>query len=156
MTPFYWSPGWNSVQSVNKYQEEVGASLRGGDPGMRLLEPRPGTAVNYFREIPEKFEPNERQLWVVPLYHIFGSEELSARSEAVTKRIPKPYIMIHEEDAKGLNLQEGDVLEVKVTGQTYSLPVKIGGGIPKGVAGLPNGLAGIQYSKLPEWGTLIK
>ncbi len=25
--PFYWSPGWNSVQSINKYQIEVGGPL---------------------------------------------------------------------------------------------------------------------------------
>ena len=156
MTPFYWSPGWNSVQSVNKYQEEVGASLRGGDPGQRLFEPKPGSAVKYFREIPGKFERKEQQLWVVPLHHIFGSEALSARSQAVAKRVPKPYIMIHAEDAKGLNLREGDALAMNIGGQAYSLPVRIGSGIPRGVAGLPFGLGELAYSKLPEWGTLMK
>ena len=35
----YWSPGWNSVQSLNKFQQEIGGHLRGGDPGKRLIEP---------------------------------------------------------------------------------------------------------------------
>ncbi|MDQ1256796.1 MAG: NADH-quinone oxidoreductase subunit, partial [Candidatus Hydrogenedentes bacterium] len=35
-----WKPGWNSVQSVTKSQEEAGGSLCGGDPGVRLIEPR--------------------------------------------------------------------------------------------------------------------
>ena len=29
----YWSPGWNSVQALNKFQQEVGGPLKGGDPG---------------------------------------------------------------------------------------------------------------------------
>ncbi len=35
----YWSPGWNSVQALNKFQQEVGGPLNGGDPGKRLIEP---------------------------------------------------------------------------------------------------------------------
>jgi NADH-quinone oxidoreductase subunit G len=35
----YWSPGWNSVQALNKFQQEVGGPLHGGDPGKRLIEP---------------------------------------------------------------------------------------------------------------------
>src|SRR5262249_51446711 len=30
LIPFFWAPGWNSVQSANKYQQEVGGPLRGG------------------------------------------------------------------------------------------------------------------------------
>ncbi len=29
----YWSPGWNSVQALNKFQQEVGGPLKSGDPG---------------------------------------------------------------------------------------------------------------------------
>ena len=39
MIPFFWSPGWNSVQSINKYQQEIGGPLHGGDPGIRLFAP---------------------------------------------------------------------------------------------------------------------
>ena len=28
-----WAPGWNSVQAITKFQEEIGGPLRGGDPG---------------------------------------------------------------------------------------------------------------------------
>ena len=35
----YWAPGWNSVQALNKFQQEIGGLLRGGDPGERLIEP---------------------------------------------------------------------------------------------------------------------
>ena len=39
LIPRFWAPGWNSVQSLNKFQEEVGGPLRGGNPGRRLIEP---------------------------------------------------------------------------------------------------------------------
>ena len=38
--PLFWAPGWNSIQAVNKFQEEIAGPLRGGDPGVRLLERR--------------------------------------------------------------------------------------------------------------------
>jgi NADH-quinone oxidoreductase subunit G len=37
LQPFFWSPGWNSIQAVNRFQSEIGAALRGGDPGVRLF-----------------------------------------------------------------------------------------------------------------------
>ncbi|RPI59690.1 MAG: hypothetical protein EHM48_08505, partial [Planctomycetaceae bacterium] len=34
----YWSPGWNSVGALNKFQQEVGGTLRFSNPGKRLIE----------------------------------------------------------------------------------------------------------------------
>ena len=36
--PYVWSPGWNSNQSVFKFQQEVGGAMLGGDAGVRLLD----------------------------------------------------------------------------------------------------------------------
>lgn len=156
MIPFFWSPGWNSVQSVNKYQEEVGAALRGGDPGVRLLEATPEDPVVYFSNIPEKFRPVENQLWIVPVHHIFGSEELSARSASVAKRVPKAYVMINAEDAAELKIQENQEFAFYIEEHKYRLPVKISAAIPKGVSGLPVGLPGLQFVDLPTWGIINK
>jgi NADH-quinone oxidoreductase subunit G len=154
MIPFFWSPGWNSVQSVNKYQETVGGPLRGGDPGLRLLEPDATKPVLYFQGIPEAFKPLEDHIWILPLHHIFGSEELSAKSPSVEKRIPSPYILIHAEDAANLALHENDPLTFYIRHHTYSLPVKITAAIPHGVAAVPYGIKAIPCSELPEWATL--
>ena len=35
--PIFWAPRWNSGQSLNKFQQEIGAELRGGDPGVLLF-----------------------------------------------------------------------------------------------------------------------
>jgi NADH-quinone oxidoreductase subunit G len=43
LIPRFWAPGWNSDQSMNKFQDEVGGGLRGGDPGVRLFEPEGGS-----------------------------------------------------------------------------------------------------------------
>jgi NADH-quinone oxidoreductase subunit G len=40
LIPFFWSPGWNSIQATNTYQKEVGGPLRGGDAGVRMFGPR--------------------------------------------------------------------------------------------------------------------
>jgi len=154
MIPFFWAPGWNSVQSVNKYQQSVGGPLRGGDPGVRLFEPVTGAKAPYFLSVPEKFISLEDHLLVVPLHHIFGSEELSVHAPAVAARAPEPYVMVSAADAEALKLGEGQVLAFEVEGQPYRLPVRISHALPKGAAGLPYGLQGLPFVELPAWGIL--
>jgi NADH-quinone oxidoreductase subunit G len=149
--PFFWAPGWNSVQSINKYQEEVGAALKGGDPGVRLFEPHLNGRAPYFTAIPEIFTPMKDHLWTVPLHHIFGSEELSARGHAVSTRLPKSYIMVNNADALELKITEGQVIKFDIEGQVYELPVTVSNAMPKGVAGLPYGLPGLPFVELPAW-----
>lgn len=154
MIPFFWSPGWNSVQSINKYQEEIGGSLQGDDPGLRLIEPKEGSTAKYFTDLPEIFIPLQDHLWLVALHHIFGSEELSARSQAVATRVPQHYVMVNEKDATALNLSRGMSLTFEVNRQMYQLPVEISRSIPKGMAGLPYGLPGLPFIDLPAWAIL--
>jgi NADH-quinone oxidoreductase subunit G len=149
--PFFWSPGWNSVQSVNKYQEEVGAALRGGDPGLRLFEPHLNESAPYFTEVPEIFSPMKDHLWTVPLHHIFGSEELSVRGKAISKRAAVSYIMVNPDDAAEQKFTQGQPIDFDIEGQLYRLPVVIQSSIPKGVAGLPYGLPGLPFVELPAW-----
>jgi NADH-quinone oxidoreductase subunit G len=156
MIPFFWSPGWNSVQSINKYQQEVGGPLREGDPGIRLFHPVQNGQVNYFMSEPETFAPNDEKLEIVYLHHIFGSEELSAHAPGIAERSPKAYVMLHSSDAGKLHLSENQLLAFEVDGQPFRLPVKISPRMPLGMAGLPYGLQGLPYVELPAWGTVKK
>jgi len=148
LTPFYWSPGWNSVQAINKYQIEVGGELHGGNPGKRLFEPAENSKADYFKTIPAAFSQKEGEWLVLPLYHIFGSDELSAQSPAVAERVPQPYIALNNPDALKAGIEEGAIVELVLNGQKKWLPVKLNIGLPKGAAGLPKGLqetAGILF-----------
>lgn len=156
MIPFFWSPGWNSVQSINKYQQEVGGPLRGGDPGLRCFEPTQNGIINYFMSEPEFFVSWKGHLLIVPLHHIFGSEELSTRSPSIRERSPNAYVMVNTEDALELEVQENQLLSFDVDGQSYRLPVKLSATMPKGVAGLPYGLQDLPFVELPAWGILKK
>lgn len=157
MIPYFWSPGWNSVQSVNKYQEEVGGHLRGGDPGHRLInsDSDDDEAV-FFTDVPRAFKTRDDEWLVVPLHHIFGSEELSALAPAIAERSTKPYIGFNEEEAIARGRKEGDLVDLTIDGQLYTLPVKIISSLPKGVAGMPVGLREISFCSLPQWGSLMK
>lgn len=154
MIPFFWSPGWNSVQSINKYQEEIAGPLRGGDPGLRLIEPQPDAAPAYFTDLPDKFIRLQDHLWMVFLHHIFGSEELSARGQAVTRRVPEPYVLLNRDDAGELNVAPGTNLSFEINRYPYTLPVQISDSLPRGVAGMPYGLPGLPFVDLPAWAIL--
>jgi len=81
----YWSPGWNSVQALNKFQQEIGGELKNIGSGKRLIEPDPDGKPAYFTIDPSKAS-KEMEGTAVPEYHIFGSEELSGYSPAVKER----------------------------------------------------------------------
>ena len=156
ITPFYWSPGWNSVQAINKYQIEVGGALHGGNPGKRLFESIGNNTVNYFNNIPTAFSPKENEWQVLPLYHIFGSDELSAQSPAVKERVPQPYIALNKADALKAFIVEGDLLEMLVNGETHTLPVTLTKELPEGTIGLPKGLTETAGICFPFWTTFNK
>src|SRR6185312_17351849 len=77
LIPFFWKPGWNSIQSTNFYQKEIAGPLRGGDPGARLIESGASDGSGYFTRVPQAFAPREGEWLVVSAYHIFGSDEQS-------------------------------------------------------------------------------
>ena len=159
LVPYFWAPGWNSIQSVNKFQEEVGGYLEGGHgPGVRLLDgldaSGAGEGAPGYRGRPPERPPagKEGRLRVVPLHHVFGGEELSARAPAVAERAPEPYLALHPEDAGAL--AEGDEAILELPDGTEHLPVRLGEDLPRGIAGLPVGLPGVAYHALPALGAV--
>jgi NADH-quinone oxidoreductase subunit G len=149
LTPFYWAPGWNSVQSLNHYQKEVGQELRGGDPGVRLIEANENTKGKYYAEIPRQFESQPNRLFLVPLHHIFGSEELSRRAKAIKELIPAAYIALNNHEAQKYGVAEGDSLCVRSDHVKLNLPVRITPALPDGVGGLPSGFPETAGLPLP-------
>jgi NADH-quinone oxidoreductase subunit G len=83
LIPMVWYPSWNSPQAVNKFQDEIGGHLKGGDPGVRLFHSDPAARPAWF-----KAPPASKGQVAVPLHALFGSEELSAQSPVMRSRIP--------------------------------------------------------------------
>jgi NADH-quinone oxidoreductase subunit G len=141
LIPFFWTPGWNSYQAVNKFQEEIAGPLRGGPAGVRLVNP--GAGNGFYAEVPPAFEARAGEWMLVPRHHIFGSEELSREAPGVAELSPEAYVALNPEDAA----QFGP--EVEVGGRR--VPVKRDVGVPRGVAGIPAGLPAFEGFDLPQW-----
>ncbi len=156
LIPRYWAPAWNSVQALNKLQEEVGGPLRGGDPGVRLVEADASAAATYFDAVPPAFTPREGEWLIVPRHHIFGSEELSVLSAAVRERAPEAYLTMHPADVARLRLAAEERVDLTVGDVSYRVPCLAAPDLPRGVAAFPAGLPGLTGLVLPAWGAIRK
>jgi NADH-quinone oxidoreductase subunit G len=149
----FWAPGWNSIQALNRFQQEIGGPLRGGDAGVRLIEPRGGPRPAYLGDVPAaagETSPAESGTWrAVPLHHVFGSETLSAAAPAVAERSPAPYAGLGPDGAASLGVATGDLIELEIDGGWHALPVRLRTGLPAGVVGVPVEVAGLGPGCLP-------
>jgi NADH-quinone oxidoreductase subunit G len=157
LIPRYWAGGWNSVQALNKFQQEVGGLLRGGEPGRRLIEPGKEYQTKYFGKVPGPYSRRKGEWLLIPLYHIFGTEELSSRAQAVAECSPVPYIALNAGDATGLGVNSGGMISLLLSDASYLLPVRITPSLPEGVAGVPPGIVPhLNGSLLPALARLRK
>jgi NADH-quinone oxidoreductase subunit G len=119
---------------------------------MRLIEPGREKKI-YFADIPPAFQARDEEWLIIPLWHIFGSEELSSLAPAVAERIPAPYLALSPDDATRLGIAAGESVELRLAGSSYRLPVSLRPALARGVAGLPAGLPGLRgMVTLPAWG----
>ena len=140
LIPFAWAPGWNSPQAWNKFQDEVGGHLRQGDPGVRLFS---GGDAACAGTVPEPFAPRADAFRAVPVHHIFGSEELSARADVMAERIPQAYLALSAVDAARIGAQAGQALTIEAGSLRCSLPLVIDEQLPAGLLAVPQGLPGV-------------
>jgi len=139
LLPFAWSPGWNSPQAWNKFQSEVGGSLRGGDAGALIFKPG-DTRREYFA--PPQTTP-ATGLRLVALHEHFGSDELTSRADPIRARRPASYVVLNAADAGLLGLAAGTYARVSWEGGECMAPVRVRVDFPDGAVGLPRGLDGI-------------
>jgi NADH-quinone oxidoreductase subunit G len=164
LIPIFWAPHWNSHQAVHKFQDEPSGALRGGDPGVRLIEIEPGAEIGYFSGVPAPFQSQARGgAWLlVPLHHVFGGEELSAQASGVAELAPRPYLALHPDDAAELGLRDGDPARLQLdggAGLACQLPLQLHPGLWPGTAGLPVGLPDLSLwagLAAPAWCRISK
>ncbi|WP_041063490.1 NADH-quinone oxidoreductase subunit NuoG [Candidatus Tachikawaea gelatinosa] len=141
--PFVWSPGWNSVQALNKFQKEVGRQLLAGNPGHLLFRFIKNNSLKWFDHIPSTFIKNENSWIVVPYYQLFGSEELSQLSKDFQKRIPTAQITMNPMDVYNLGLDKGGNFAFLYDEEKWIFPISFSKILNPGQVGLPIGMSGV-------------
>lgn len=143
LSPYIWAPGWNSNQSVHKFQTEIGGPLMGVNPGVRLIEPaaRAASLHERHRVVPREEGSDGSSLALIPRYHIFGSDEMSAHSTAIAELAPTSYLAIGTEAADRLSVVSKDGVQFTIGDRTMQLEVVVDGSVADGYALFPAGLA---------------
>ena len=62
LIPYYWSPGWNSVQAMNKYMDEPEGSVIDGNPGVLLFTGKTDLKPDFFKSIPTPVKPGRGKM----------------------------------------------------------------------------------------------
>lgn len=152
--PFSWAPGWNSASGSGGHTDdeanpaEVSEVLLIGAGRDAVSESR------FFDRIPAAFERRPGEWLLVPVYCLFGSEELSALAPAIAERMEKPCLSLNTQDAEALGCGGGDEIRVTAGSRSFCLPLVIDPSLPAGVAGVPSGVPGFEWMALPQWGRI--
>jgi NADH-quinone oxidoreductase subunit G len=154
--PFYWTPGWNSVQAVYNYLDEPDGSMKGGDPGIRIFEQAEWIKHIYFDQTNQITELRKDEWLIVPVSQIFGSEELSSVSPSIVQRTSEPFVLMNQDDADPIGANNGDYVQMETGKLKLKAKVKITKSIRKGLAGLSVNLPGMPFVDIPGIGKFHK
>jgi NADH-quinone oxidoreductase subunit G len=93
---------------------------------------------------------------LIPVHHIFGSEELSRLSPGIRQLSPQPYLLLNRDEAAALDIEEGARVALETDGQRLDLPAKLSSELAPGTAGWPAGLPGLSGLAASAWGKITK
>ncbi|MBB2197950.1 NADH-quinone oxidoreductase subunit NuoG [Gluconacetobacter sp. 1c LMG 22058] len=143
LVPFYQVPGWNSVQSLNRFQQEIGGPMRGGDAGIRLLDDGPQAPPDWHYDIPVPFSFGPDDFLLLPEHRLFGTEELSALSPPIAARAAPAALRLGTLPA---GLADGALASITLAGEPVTLPVRHDPALPPGIALCPPHLAARAFN----------
>jgi NADH-quinone oxidoreductase subunit G len=109
--------------------------LRGGDPGVRLIEPSSAPTGPDETTPPAPFTPVDDEWLVVALPNIFF-ETLALHSPPIAARAPDPHLRLNEADAARLGAKAGDQVQMDGSRGPVDVPLAIDASLPSGVAAL--------------------
>ena len=155
LVPFYWMPGWNSVQAMYGYVDRPGGSLKGGDPGIRLIKRQEDTSAIFFPVSPAGPQPENDWLFV-PVYRLYGSEELSSAASNIASVIGEPCVCINAAEAESAGLDPSGKAVIETGGNRLSVKIRIDNGIRGRIAGVTVNFPGTGFISLPARGKLIR
>ena len=121
-------------------------------PGVRLVRAVAEQGA-YFTAIPAAFARREAEWLIVPIEHIFGSEELSLQSprRRRTGAEPLPGLECRRRRAASTWKNGTGEVEIELGGAKQRLPLKVLPDLPAGIAGIPAGLTSARGEGLPAW-----
>lgn len=128
-----WYPRWNSNEAVNKFQDEIGGRLRGGDPGLLLITEKDSGELNY--AVSDK---SQSGLLAVSQSRLFDSCEMTVLSVALAQRADMRIAMMASKTAEKLNLGDGDLVKIQVGDSSVSLPLVLDSRMPENLVTVPN------------------
>ncbi|MCW8125308.1 NADH-quinone oxidoreductase subunit NuoG [Microbulbifer halophilus] len=137
-----WSPGWNSNQSINKFLRGIGGARKGTDGGQRIeREPQ---SLDEWQPGGGEATSASGNFTTIPLYRMFGSDELSARAKAIASVVDEPYAVLSANDAEERHIRTGDLLRIRVNSESYPVEARVSATLPRGTLGVPAGLPGLE------------
>ncbi|QJC28322.1 NADH-quinone oxidoreductase subunit NuoG [Enterobacteriaceae endosymbiont of Plateumaris braccata] len=143
--PFLWHSGWNSLQSLNKFQKEIGISSKYGPTGIKILNKYNKKPLDMFKYDFKK-SLHFKKFTIVPYYSLFYSDSLIQKSKLIKKYFYHQYIIINNLDAINLGIQENFyncIIEIFCLNNKIHLPLRISKNLHQGLIGLPLGIPGI-------------
>lgn len=144
-----WAGGWNSNQSIFKFQEHTGGPLKQAGHGQRLVSG--GVDKVYGDAVTGQAPAGAYQ--VFPLYHLFGTEELTALAPAIQERTTGAYVALSTMDAAKLGLQASDGVTLE---NGVSVPYIVRNSILPGTVGVTVGMQGLNFHDIPGAVALAK
>ena len=129
--------------------------VRGSDPPLGK-----GSEPEALARAPFCSRAAQGQWLVVPVWHIFGSDELSAHSPGVAGLTPEPYLAMTPADAELIGAKEDQFVDVKLVryvngtfvDEKLRLKLLLRADLPSGVAAMPAKLRRLSFvDLLPEW-----
>ena len=139
LTPYVWSPGWNSNQSLQKFQAEVDGPLKSGTAGAKLIVSSTSGATQKAPQQTVEMQPHQWQL--VPVHQVHGSDELSVNTDEIAELAGIGFVCLGPVVADKLRLSDGDGVIVASGDNQVSLEVRILQRVAKNCIGFGVGYA---------------
>ena len=145
--PYSWSPGWNSNQSIFKFQSEVAGDLKGHSSGKRLfdvpVEPDTELDAEFDYDVAVSQPTQQGGFRTFGSYCVFSSDELASRSWPVAQRSRGPFVLLNPADADTLGVSESG--GVSVSSYQYAHEVILDDRVKQGAVGIGIGVNGKDH-----------
>ncbi len=125
----FWAPGWNSLQALHKFQQEVGGPLRGDMPGP--ADPAGAGNRRLLSADSRRLSRRSSGRWLLlPAYHIFGCEPLSLLTPGIAQLAAQAVPCPQRRRCPAARLAGGQQID-RHTGaaSSYMLPLKHQAGV---------------------------